>query len=101
MQRNGWLVLGKTFSSPCGSCRAALEPETDMPTPGSIIVDVDRLEKKALVKRKNTGNRRVQLAELTPKVRAVITKTFRNTRPRWKRPPASSQKRSASRYCGF
>src|SRR6266850_3151962 len=46
-------------------------------TPGSISVAVDRLEKKALVKRKNTGDRRVRLVELTPKGRAVITKTFR------------------------
>jgi MarR family 2-MHQ and catechol resistance regulon transcriptional repressor len=46
-------------------------------TPGSISVAVDRLEKKALVKRKNTGDRRVRLVELTAKGRAVITKTFR------------------------
>src|ERR1700730_7351326 len=46
-------------------------------TPGSISVAVDRLEKKALVKRKNTGDRRVRLVELTPKGRALITKTFR------------------------
>jgi MarR family 2-MHQ and catechol resistance regulon transcriptional repressor len=45
-------------------------------TPGSISVAVDRLEKKALVKRKSTGDRRVRLVELTPKGRAVITKTF-------------------------
>ena len=46
-------------------------------TPGSISVAVDRLEKKALVKRKNTGDRRVRLVELTPKGRALIIKTFR------------------------
>ena len=46
-------------------------------TPGSISVAVDRLEKKALVKRKNTDDRRVRLVELTAKGRAVITKTFR------------------------
>src|SRR5882762_8309273 len=46
-------------------------------TPGSISVAVDRLEKKALVKRKNTEDRRVRLVELTAKGRAVITKTFR------------------------
>jgi len=46
-------------------------------TPGSISVAVDRLEKKGLVKRKNTDDRRVRLVELTPKGRAVITKTFR------------------------
>ena len=46
-------------------------------TPGSISVAVDRLEKKALVKRKNTGDRRVRLVELTAKGRVLITKTFR------------------------
>src|SRR6267154_6134161 len=46
-------------------------------TPGSISVAVDRLEKKALVKRKNTGDRRVRLVELTAKGRALIAKTFR------------------------
>jgi MarR family 2-MHQ and catechol resistance regulon transcriptional repressor len=46
-------------------------------TPGSISVAVDRLEKKALVKRTNTEDRRVRLVELTSKGRALITKTFR------------------------
>jgi MarR family 2-MHQ and catechol resistance regulon transcriptional repressor len=46
-------------------------------TPGSISVAVDRLEKKGLVKRKNTDDRRVRLVELTPKGRALITKAFR------------------------
>jgi MarR family 2-MHQ and catechol resistance regulon transcriptional repressor len=46
-------------------------------TPGSISVAVDRLEKKALVKRKNIDDRRVRLVELTPKGRALITRTFR------------------------
>jgi MarR family transcriptional regulator, 2-MHQ and catechol-resistance regulon repressor len=46
-------------------------------TPGSISVAIDRLEKKALVKRKNTEDRRVRLVELTAKGRALITKTFR------------------------
>src|SRR6266852_3712174 len=46
-------------------------------TPGSISVAVDRLEKKALVKRKNTDDRRIRLVELTPKGRALITKIFR------------------------
>src|SRR3989441_8996932 len=46
-------------------------------TPGSISVAVDRLEKAALVKRKNTDDRRVRLVELTAKGRALITKTFR------------------------
>jgi MarR family transcriptional regulator, 2-MHQ and catechol-resistance regulon repressor len=46
-------------------------------TPGSISVAVDRLEKKALVKRKNTADRRVRLVELTAKGRALITRVFR------------------------
>src|SRR4030081_2603255 len=45
-------------------------------TPGSISVAVDRLEKKMLVKRRNTDDRRVRLVELTAKGRALITKTF-------------------------
>src|SRR5712691_2998200 len=46
-------------------------------TPGSISVAVDRLEKRALVKRRNTDDRRVRLVELTAKGRALVTKTFR------------------------
>ena len=46
-------------------------------TPGSISVAVDRLEKKSLVKRRNTDDRRVRLVELTAKGRALITRTFR------------------------
>jgi MarR family transcriptional regulator, 2-MHQ and catechol-resistance regulon repressor len=46
-------------------------------TPGSISVAVDRLEKKALVKRKKTDDRRVRLVDLTAKGRALIAKTFR------------------------
>ena len=46
-------------------------------TPGSISVAVDRLEKKAFVKRKNTDDRRVRLVELTAKGRALITRIFR------------------------
>src|SRR5712675_3558647 len=45
-------------------------------TPGSISVAVDRLEKKGLVKRRNTDDRRVRLVELTAKGRALMTKTF-------------------------
>src|SRR6202790_5318411 len=45
-------------------------------TPGSISVAVDRLEKKGLVKRKSTDDRRVRLVELTPKGRTTIAKTF-------------------------
>src|SRR5712671_2192516 len=40
-------------------------------TPGSIGVAADRLEKKGLVKRKNTDDRRVRLVELTAKGRAA------------------------------
>jgi MarR family 2-MHQ and catechol resistance regulon transcriptional repressor len=47
-------------------------------TPGSISVAVDRLEKKALVKRKTTDDRRVRLVELTAKGRVLITKTFQD-----------------------
>src|SRR6266850_304245 len=46
-------------------------------TPGSISVAVDRLEKKGLVKRKNTDDRRVRQVELTAKGRTLIKKTFR------------------------
>src|SRR5437879_9882383 len=46
-------------------------------TPGSISVAIDRLEKKGLVKRRNTEDRRVRLVELTVKGRERITKTFR------------------------
>src|SRR5258706_15913674 len=46
-------------------------------TPGSISVAVDRLEKKALVKRKNTDDRRVRRVELTAKGRVLIRKHFR------------------------
>ncbi len=46
-------------------------------TPGAISVAVDRLEKKELVKRKHTDDRRVRLVELTANGRARITKTFR------------------------
>jgi MarR family transcriptional regulator, 2-MHQ and catechol-resistance regulon repressor len=64
-------------------------------TPGSISVAVDRLEKTALVKRKNTEDRRVRLVELTPRKGARSSpRPFGTTRPRWKRPPASSQERS-------
>ena len=46
-------------------------------TTGSISVAVDRLEKMALVKRKNIDDRRVRLVELTAQGRALISKTFR------------------------
>ncbi len=45
-------------------------------TPGSISVAIDRLEKKRLVKRQTTDDRRVRLVELTAKGRALIAKTF-------------------------
>ena len=38
---------------------------------------VDRLEKKELVKRTHTDDRRVRLVELTAKGRALVSKTFR------------------------
>jgi len=45
-------------------------------TPGSISVAVDRLEKKKLVKRRATDDRRVRLVELTAKGRELVAKTF-------------------------
>ena len=45
-------------------------------TPGSISVAIDRLEKKKLVKRRTTDDRRVRLVELTVKGRELIAKTF-------------------------
>ena len=45
-------------------------------TPGSISVAVDRLEKKKLVKRRTTADRRVRLVELTAKGRELVAKTF-------------------------
>src|ERR1700681_3407239 len=100
-----WLVLGKAFHALAARAVESLNPrrtglgDSDfrvlevllhkgpLPvntigpkvwlTPGSISVAVDRLEKKALVKRKTTGDRRVRLVELTAKGRALITKTFR------------------------
>src|SRR6195256_1901448 len=45
-------------------------------TPGSISVAVDRLERKALVKRKSTDDRRVRLVELTAKGHGLIAEIF-------------------------
>ena len=45
-------------------------------TPGSISVAVDRLERKKLVKRRTTDDRRVRLVELTVKGRELVAKTF-------------------------
>jgi MarR family 2-MHQ and catechol resistance regulon transcriptional repressor len=45
-------------------------------TPGSISVAVDRLEKKKLVKRRTTDDRRVRLVQLTAKGRELVAKTF-------------------------
>ena len=45
-------------------------------TPGSISVAVDRLERKKLVKRRTTDDRRVRLVELTAKGRELVAKTF-------------------------
>src|SRR3989442_12944959 len=100
-----WLVLGKAFRALAAHAAESLNlgrtglgdsdfrvieallhkgplpvntigPKVWLP-PGSISVAVDRLEKAALVKRKNTDDRRVRLVELTAKGRALITKTFR------------------------
>jgi MarR family transcriptional regulator, 2-MHQ and catechol-resistance regulon repressor len=46
-------------------------------TPGSISVAVDRLEKRALVNRKSTDDRRVRLVELTAKGRTLIARISR------------------------
>ena len=100
-----WLVLGKAFRALATRAEASLNlsgtslgdsefrvlevllHQGSLPvntigpkvwlTPGSISVAVDRLEKKALVRRRNTDDRRVRLVELTAKGRALITKTFR------------------------
>jgi MarR family transcriptional regulator, 2-MHQ and catechol-resistance regulon repressor len=45
-------------------------------TPGSISVAVDRLERKKLVKRRTTNDRRVRLVGLTAKGRELVAKTF-------------------------
>jgi len=47
-------------------------------TPGSISVAVDRLERKGLVIRKSTADRRVRRVELTARGRALITRIFRD-----------------------
>lgn len=46
-------------------------------TPGSISVAVDRLERRRLVKRSKTEDRRVRLVDLTAKGRALISRIFR------------------------
>src|SRR2546430_9590434 len=56
-------------------------------TPGAISVAVDRLEKKELVKRKHTDDRRVRLVDLTANGRALITKTFRKHPPPMEKRP--------------
>jgi len=45
-------------------------------TPGSISVAVDRLERRKLVKRRTTDDRRVRRVELTAKGRELVAKTF-------------------------
>src|ERR1700751_5938232 len=45
-------------------------------TPGSISVAVDRLEKKRLVKRQTTDDRRGRLVEVTPKGRERTPRTL-------------------------
>jgi MarR family 2-MHQ and catechol resistance regulon transcriptional repressor len=100
-----WLVLGKTFRALANRAAESLKSSRTvlgdsefrvlevllhkgpLPvntigprvwlTPGSISVAVDRLEKKVLVRRQYTDDRRVRLVELTPKGRSLITRTFR------------------------
>jgi MarR family 2-MHQ and catechol resistance regulon transcriptional repressor len=100
-----WLVLGKTFRALAAHATESLKSgrtclgdsefrvlevllhKGPLPvntigpkvwlTPGSISVAVDRLEKKALVRRQNTEDRRVRLVELTAKGHTLITRTFR------------------------
>ena len=100
-----WLVLGKAFHALAAHAEATLNlsgaglgdsdfrvlevllHKGSLPvntigpkvwlTPGSISVAVDRLEKKALVKRMNTDDRRVRLVELTAKGRTLITRISR------------------------
>jgi MarR family transcriptional regulator, 2-MHQ and catechol-resistance regulon repressor len=45
-------------------------------TPGSISVAVDRLERRKLVKRRTTDDRRVRRVELTAKGRELVAETF-------------------------
>jgi MarR family 2-MHQ and catechol resistance regulon transcriptional repressor len=45
-------------------------------TPGSISVAVDRLEKKRVVKRQTTDDRRVRLVEFTAKGRELVAESF-------------------------
>jgi len=61
-------------------------------TPGSISVAVDRLEKKKLVKRRTTADRRVRLVELTAKGANRLPKPLSHTRPPWRRRPAFQRK---------
>ncbi len=100
-----WLVLAKAFRAGAAAAAKSLNPKVTglgdsdfrvlevllhkgpLPvntigpkvwlTPGSISVAVDRLERKGLVRRKNTEDRRVRLVELTPKGRTLITRVFR------------------------
>src|ERR1700730_17165486 len=76
------LVLAKAYRALAAHAeKSSLPVNTIGPklwlTPGAISVAVDRLEKKELVKRKHTDDRRVRLVELTANGRALITKTFR------------------------
>ena len=57
-------------------------------TPGSISVAVDRLEKKSLVKRKNTDDRRAW-SNLGRKGARSSPTPLGNTQPRWKTQLAS------------
>jgi hypothetical protein len=71
-------------------------------TPESISVTVDRLEKKALVKRKNTDDRRVRLVDNSPpKAARSSPRPLANMRPLWKRPPASVKRGAPSLAATF
>ncbi len=97
-----WLVLAKAFralsdhalepergrswrlrfpcarsAAPQGTVAGKHDWSQSMAHPGIDQCRVDRLEKKALVRRKSTDDRRVRLVELTAKGRALIIKTFR------------------------
>jgi MarR family 2-MHQ and catechol resistance regulon transcriptional repressor len=67
-------------------------------TPGSISVAVDRLEKKALVKRKNTDDRRVRLVELTAKRTRAHHQDFSEARDRDGRGRQRPLKRGAADF---
>jgi hypothetical protein len=74
-----WLVLGKAFRAL--AAHAEESSNLSRTTLGDAEFrgarSADRLEKKALMKRKNTDDRPVRLLELRAKDRALIAMTFR------------------------